>query len=312
MKKTFPKRVQRIVRTLGGVIRLLLHGRVRNSRLFITCNSQAGLLMTALLVRAGRALGYRLVLHHHSYRYIDRFDPRMNLISRMMTDKDIHLVHCPKMADDFRAKYNSHSQFAYLYPSIVSLPLEQPRPKAPETFRLGFLANLTLEKGLEAVLATHRALHKKGRNVHLCLAGPCRNADAQKLIDRALDEHKGFVEYLGAVYGGRKVQFFRSIDCFLFPTDTESWGIVLNEALASGVPVMTTNRGCIQTVMGNCGLVVDDVAEYVDQAVQQVEAWIDSPSEYAAASEAAVRQADFLHREAEYQLEELVSVICSP
>jgi glycosyltransferase involved in cell wall biosynthesis len=146
------------------------------------------------------------------------------------------------------------------------------------------------------------------------LAGPCRNAEAENLINRALQEHKGFINYVGAVYGDRKVEYFRSIDCFLFPTrfHTESWGIVLNEALASGVPVITTNRGCIQTLVGNSGLVVEDATQYVDQAVRQVKAWMDSQEKYAAASRAAVDQADFLHREGELQLEQFKARICSP
>ena len=78
-----------------------------------------------------------------------------------------------------------------------------------------------------------------------------------------------------------------------------SLGIVLNEAMAAGVPVITTDRGSIRTLVGNgAGLIVDDAAGFVEVVVRQVVTWIDSPQVYVAASEAAVRQADYLHREA--------------
>jgi glycosyltransferase involved in cell wall biosynthesis len=162
-------------------------------------------------------------------------------------------------------------------------------------------------------LDTFRVLQERGRNVRLCLAGPANTDEAERMVDDALKKYGGRVTHLGAVSGDRKVEFYASIDAFVFPTKTESWGIVLNEAMAAGVPVITTDRGSIRTLVGNgAGLIVDDAAGFVEAAVRQVVTWIDSPQVYVAASEAAVRQADYLHREAALQLERLASCICQP
>ena len=193
-----------------------------------------------------------------------------------------------------------------MFPSIVSLPLGLPRQKMPHVFRLGLLANLTVEKGLDLALETFAALRKNGRSVRLDLAGPCGTPEAERLIKAALEKHDGQISHLGGVYGQRKVEYFNSLDCFLFPTryDCESWGIVLNEALAAGVPVIATNRGCIRTLVGDrAGLVIDDENAYVETAVRQVEGWMDTPQSYYAASLAAIAQADYLHREAAIQLD---------
>ena len=308
-------RALRLFRTVGCLAQLVAHGPERGGRLYIASNSRGGLLMTGLLIKAGQRLGYTIFLHHHTYNYIDAFDKKMAWIDRSMRANDTHVVHCPQMVDDFRARYSSRCQFAYVYPSIVSLPLAQPRRDMPEPFHLGFLANLTVAKGLDLVLDTFRVLRQKGRDVRLCLAGPCSNVEAERLVSQALEEHKGLISHLGGVYDERKIDFFKSIDCFLFPTkyDCESWGIVLNEALASGLPVITTDRGCVRTLVGTRGgPIIDDARDYVDRAVRQVEAWIDSPQEYVAASKAAIEQADYLHHEAAIQLEQIASQICAP
>jgi glycosyltransferase involved in cell wall biosynthesis len=306
-------RAIRLLRTAHCLLKLLFHARVQKARLYLTCNSRGGLIMTGVLVKAARRLGYKIYLHHHVYMYIDEYDRKMAWIARNMSANDVHLMHSPQMIDDFRARYFTQAQFEYIYPSIASLPLGQPRRQVSQPFRLGFLSNLTIAKGLDLVVDTFRALHERHRDVRLCLAGPRATAEAERLVANALAQFEGAVSYIGPVYDERKLDFFNSIDCFLLPSRTEGWPIVLNEALDAGVPVITTKRGCIRFMVGNrAGLVVDDEKRYVVEAVRQVEAWIDSPDEFVAASRAAIDQADHLRREAAIHLEQLVSRICSP
>ncbi|HEX3601085.1 MAG TPA: glycosyltransferase family 4 protein [Lacipirellulaceae bacterium] len=308
-------RALRVFRASMCYASLISHGRVRNAKLYLTSNHKSGLHFTKLFVKTGRRLGYRIYLHHHAYNYIDHFDSKMAAINASMGPHDVHLVHCPQMIEDFKRKYPVDCQFDYVFPSIVSLPLSRPRIGMPTVFRLGTLANLTVEKGLDIVLTTFRALHTLQPNVRLTLAGPCGSAEAERLVAAAVREHHGLVEHIGAVYGERKQQFFDSIDCFLFPSkwNAESWGIVLNEALAAGVPVIASNRGCIRTLVGgHAGLVVDDPTTYVDTAVRQIETWRANQQDYVATSRAAIEQADYLHRQAALQLERLATHICSP
>ena len=147
--------------------------------------------------------------------YIDEYDWRMAWVNRNMSTDDVHLVHCPQMIEDFRARYRSGAQFEFLFPSIASLPLGQPRRQLSEPFRLGFLANLTLAKGLDLVLDTFRTLHQRHRNVCLCLAGPCATGDAERLVADGLKEFGGSVTHIGPIFDERKLEFFDSIDCFL-------------------------------------------------------------------------------------------------
>ncbi len=133
-------------------------------------------------------------------------------------------------------------------------------------------------------------------------------------MTETVEQFDGLVNYIGPVYDQQKIEYFNSIDCFLFPTryDCEAWPIVLNEALDAGLPVCATNRGAIRTLVGDCAGPVIDEKSYVEVAVRQVEAWMDSPEEYAAASRAAIEHAAKFQREAATQLEQVITRICSP
>ena len=299
---------RRVRRMLFAILRLLLHGRRRASHLYITANSKGAVALTALLVFTGCWLRYRVYLHHHTYVYLERYNRWISWIDRCMTGQGVHIVHCVRMADDFRRMYKSKCEFYSIFPSIVSLDVQQPRTSLNRPFRLGHLSNLSVAKGLDLAIRTFRILHDQGTAVQLRLAGPCQTKEAQLLVNEILASHPESVRYLGPIYDEEKRQFFAGIDAFLFPTRNESWGIVINEALASGVPVITFDRGCTQTVVGpQAGVVLDPQLDFATAAAQQVGLWIDSPAKYIMMSEAAIRQARFLHREAQSQVDEFVS-----
>jgi glycosyltransferase involved in cell wall biosynthesis len=302
--------LKRLFLTLACLARLLGHGRVHSANLYVVANSKSGLFLTGLAVSIGRRLGYRVYLHHHTYYYIDRRDWRMALIDRSLGPDSVHVVHCRQMADDFRATYATAHRFEYVLPSVFSLPISAPRQSIGVPIRIGHLGNLSIAKGLDLVLETFRKLLDSGRNAHLRLAGPFHTLEAERLVRSALAEFPQHINYVGPVYGQTKIDFLNSTDCFLFPSRSESWGIVLNEAMASGVPVIATRRGCIPTQIGKrAGLVVDDSAKFVRMAAERISVWMDSPDKFRAASQAAVEQADYLNREGQRTLNEFAKRI---
>ena len=300
-------RISRIMRSLDCVGKLIWNGRVENARLYIASNSRAGLISTALMVWLGQRLGYRVYLHHHAYSYIDTHNRWMAWIDRCMGDRGVHVVHCDKMVGDFRNQYPTRCEFMIIHPSAVSIEIGRPRTSVNKPLRLGMLSNLMIAKGVDLAIETFEALRAKGRDVRLKLAGPIFRRPAQDCIDSALKLYPDAIDYVGPVYGEEKARFLRDIDVFLFPTryPAESWGIVINEALAAGAPVITINRGCTATVVGDrAGLVVPRDGDYVAAAAQQIEHWMDLPQQFLAASQAAIEQAQHLHQHGSRQLED--------
>jgi glycosyltransferase involved in cell wall biosynthesis len=100
-----------------------------------------------------------------------------------------------------------------------------------------YAGRVAIEKNLEAFLS----LELPGSKV-IVGDGPARDA----LESRFSDAH-----FLGAKEGEALAEIFASADAFVFPSLTDTFGVVLLEALASGVPVAAFPVAGPRDVIGN-------------------------------------------------------------
>jgi len=300
-------RAARIWGACTSFTKILLGARPTNGVVYYPISSGWGQLYDLAILLAARLRGYKVVVHHHVYSYIDRRDWRMALLNRSLGAASVHVVHCPKMKEDYLAQYATDAEFLFLPPTIVSDDVDALPRSDHERFTLGFMSNLTRAKGLGIVLDTFTQLAESGRDVALILAGPCRRAQEQSMIHATLEKWPQRVEYRGPVFGGAKMQFFADIDVFLFPTryKNESWGIVLTEALSTNCPVIACRRGCVPWIVRDgCGLVVDQPEAFVTAASETIARWMDDTRAYEDARQLAGRRASALSEEAHRQFAE--------
>ncbi len=102
-----------------------------------------------------------------------------------------------------------------------------------------FLSRVHPKKGLLNLIQAWADLAP--RNWQLLIAGPNEGAHLDQVMARArqLGIHES-VDYLGEVDGEQKSAIYRDADLFVLPTFSENFGVVVAEALAHGVPVITT------------------------------------------------------------------------
>jgi glycosyltransferase involved in cell wall biosynthesis len=121
--------------------------------------------------------------------------------------------------------------------------------------RVLFVGDVSPEKGVEDLAKAFINLerHYSHKNVDLWLVG---KADRSPFVEQV----KGLfcaagcedrVSIPGPLYGEEKLAAFRSADIFVLPSHRESFGIVNLEAMASGLPVISTDTGAIPEVVRN-------------------------------------------------------------
>jgi starch synthase len=112
---------------------------------------------------------------------------------------------------------------------------ERFRPAPPRddgVFRALFVGHLSQRKGLRYLLEAFRRL--AGAGIELVLAGPLA------VRAEALAPYRGIFRHVGALGHDELAELYRTADVFVFPTLHEGSALVTYEALASGLPVITT------------------------------------------------------------------------
>lgn len=114
--------------------------------------------------------------------------------------------------------------------------------------RLGHLANLSEEKGTVDLLRAVTLLHERGVRFTLLLAGPSM-PNFQRAWEQLPAAVRSQVHLLGILKDEEKPDFFASLDVFVLPSRSDSFGLVLLEAWANGIPCVGYRAGGIAEVI---------------------------------------------------------------
>jgi len=123
-------------------------------------------------------------------------------------------------------------------PNGVDMPPVRTHSQVGERTFL-FLSRIHPKKGLPDLVAAWAAVRQPGWRV--VIAGPDEDGHLDEI--RAQIDTLGLgsdFEFTGLVTGDRKEALFAEADVFVLPTYSENFGIAVAEALARGVPVITT------------------------------------------------------------------------
>jgi glycosyltransferase involved in cell wall biosynthesis len=102
--------------------------------------------------------------------------------------------------------------------------------------RLLYVGRISREKDLDVLAAAYKKIRKAGHPVKLYLVGdgPYAEALAAALPDAV---------FLGYLTGEKLAKAYASADAFVFPSTTDTFGNVVLEAQASGLPVIVSDIG---------------------------------------------------------------------
>jgi glycosyltransferase involved in cell wall biosynthesis len=158
-----------------------------------------------------------------------------------------------------------------------------PRRRPNHPVRFLFVGQLIPRKGVAELLEAFSQLPEG--ELYVAGEGPL-----QPLVDRAVQSAR--VTYAGQIDRSALQQLYADCDVLVLPSRYEVWGLVINEALEHGLPVIAT-----QAVGAVDDLVVNDVNGYVTrtadaddlrQAMERIAGWDDVRWSSAAAAGADI------------------------
>jgi len=127
---------------------------------------------------------------------------------------------------------------AFLMAHGVDTELFSPRRRRRRggPFCIGYVGRLTPEKNVRLFVDLERSLLAADqRNFRFVMVGEGNERDWLK-------KHLGLGETLGPLRGEALAEAFAGMDVFVFPSQTDTFGLVVLEAMASGVPVVVSPR----------------------------------------------------------------------
>ncbi len=137
----------------------------------------------------------------------------------------------------------------------------QQKYQLPQQFIL-YVGTIEPRKNLQRLVRAVGQLHQKGQRPHLILVGP-----NGWLMNGALDQeiaHCGlndYVRYLGYVPQAELASIYTLATLFAFPSLYEGFGLPPLEAMACGLPVLTSRNSAMSEVCQSAAYLVDPLDE---------------------------------------------------
>lgn len=128
------------------------------------------------------------------------------------------------------------------------------RDPADRDFILGYVGRMSVEKNIALLAQIQTDLELRGlRNFRFRIVG-------QGAHEAWLRDHLPRAEFSGVLRGEALARACAGMDVFVFPSHTDTFGNVVLEALASGVPAVVTPDGGPKMLVrhGQTGFVTDD------------------------------------------------------
>lgn len=157
-----------------------------------------------------------------------------------------------------------------IIPNGVFVPQRIAGPKSGEKRQktLLFLSRIHPKKGLLMLVQAWAAVRPNGWRVMVAGTDEGGHLEGIKTEVRKRQVEQDF-SFVGPVEGEAKWDLYRSAELFVLPSHSENFGLVVAEALGSGVPVITTHGTPWEELLTHgCGWWVRDTSEALAEALR--------------------------------------------
>jgi len=155
---------------------------------------------------------------------------------------------------------------SFLMPRGVDCEEFHPRHRTVSDgmLRLGYVGRITPEKSVRLLVEIEQGLLAAGRtNFSFLVVG---DGSERGWLERNLKN----AVFTGVLRGRALAEAFANMDLFLFPSRTDTFGNVIQEAAASGLPAIVTSHGGPQhlIVPGITGYVAENERKFIERVLE--------------------------------------------
>jgi glycosyltransferase involved in cell wall biosynthesis len=182
------------------------------------------------------------------------------------------LRYCDVPADRVIVVHNAIDDRFATPPSKDAVERARERYQLDGPFVL-YVGNIKPHKNLERLIDAFDLVRRGGfERLQLLIIGD--QISRYPRLRRAVDKHKlhKHVRFLGFVHDDTLAALYRLATVFVFPSLYEGFGLPPLEAMASGTPVVASNRSALPEVLGDAAVLVDpyssaSIAEGIQRAL---------------------------------------------
>jgi glycosyltransferase involved in cell wall biosynthesis len=138
------------------------------------------------------------------------------------------------------------------------------RTVTDDTFRFGFVGRLRAEKNVRLLAELEKKLIEKGKkNFKFLIVGEGNEREW-------LEKNMSTAEFTGFLDGEKLSEAYANMDVFIFPSETDAFGNVAQEANASGVPAIVTDQGGPKFIIkhNKSGFIAENFEDFVRYSLE--------------------------------------------
>jgi glycosyltransferase involved in cell wall biosynthesis len=142
--------------------------------------------------------------------------------------------------EDYRQRFPGLKHFSIPYHCDISEFFAIDRSvNSGKPITFFFCGQMIMRKGVDLLLLAFEKLVAKGLDVRLLLVG--READLSRFLAEMTPASRARIDYEGFQVPERLPEYFAKGDIFVLPSRHDGWGVVINQAMAAGLPIITTS-----------------------------------------------------------------------
>jgi len=193
------------------------------------------------------------------------------MLSKLIWSKSSEVIANSQGLKELALKTNKRQEISVIYNGIDTKEFFPKKKKSKEITVLT-VSRLISRKGLEFLIKAMPEILKENNNVKLIIAGDGPKKNNLEKLAKSLGVLEN-VALLGYVEHKKLPNLYRNADIFILPSLYEGMSNTILEAMASGLPIITTDTGGTKELIKGNGIIIKkrsntEIADAVNKIIK--------------------------------------------